>query len=842
MSVWRLVVNDATNVAVATYGPGQVDGDGGIVGLPSFNLDPSGNCISLTFDAVAKRNAIAPRSIITLERYDGSTWVAWWKGMVTTVGTTRSDQVQRYAALGLKQYYYERVLRTPRWPEQPDVSTDAANIPDSGAINGFAYGVTRTAASTPTLGFSIGVTLPYRQMFGEFLDQRANQVGSFIVPTAETYTYDGVTYNAGDTVPATVWGVNADGLFFFRRTLASSVAVTEADPEVKVTWAPKSTEGKANAIDFTVIADVDRTKLLAVKAQQTYSGPPGFFGGAWVSTEQTFVPLSTRRPSSVSSYPVIERRFQVENPLDVFKRNSITFNTNSLWSNISNATDSDPLTYANFGGTFTAITATGGTVTDVGDFRIHTFTSGGTFTVSAVGSNPQVEYLIVAGGGSGGASNFAAGGGGAGGMLTGSTTVTATSYTITVGGGGAGVSGGGGGFFGNVVGNKGSNSTAFGFTAEGGGRGGAGSASAGGNGGSGGGASSGGTFSAGGTGNPGEGNDGGSATQNPVGSGFVAAGGGGGASQPGESALASVSSVSGAGGLGLESTISGSSVTYATGGAGKVDDVGGGTSGAANTGNGGDGYSSEPVGGTSGAGGSGIVIIRYRLVEPPYERALGTPFDFSSPSVISTSSGGSGTGAYVVSYASDSPVAFAIKRLDGVIAGTIVTPEGTFGFTAQKSCEMFFEYPATNTDTEIRVQRIIIPSLAPVGLSDGPLGTNTFYVFGVNGLRIYDAAFYNLDSGVVTRIAEGLIQDPNSEAAVVDVQGYSPVATEVVITAIDNPSPVTMPVERVEYAITSNDGIVTRYYAGQRFDPELQTEATVIDGAIRRLTGSVEIL
>lgn len=837
MSVWRLVVNDATNVAVATYGPGQVDGDGGIVGLPSFDLDPSGNCISLTFDAVAKRNAIVPRSIITLERYDGSTWVAWWKGMVTTVGTTRSDQVQRYAALGLKQYYYERVLRTPRWPEQPDVSTDAANIPDSGAMHADIYGVTRTAASTPTLGFNIGVVLPYRQMFGEFLDQRANQVGSFIVPTAETYTYDGVTYNAGDTVPATVWGVNADGLFFFRRTLASSVAVTEADPEVEITWAPKSTEGKANTIDFTIIADTDRERLLASKAQQQYSGPPGYFGGSWVSTEQTFVPLSAREPSSNATYPVIERRFQSRNPLDFVKRNSITFNANTLWSNLSNATDSDPLTYAAFGGTFTPITATGGTVTDVGDFRIHTFTSGGTFTVTAVGSNPDAEYLIVAGGGGGGTSNSgAASGGGAGGMQVGTATVTATSYTITVGAGGNGA------VFGTPITNaqKGSNSSAFGVTAEGGGRGTQGT-DTGKSGGSGSGAaresSSAGT-TAGGAGNAGEGNDGGDAsTVGSIATRDAAAGGGGaGGTAPSVSAT-SVADAAGAGGLGLESTISGSAVTYATGGAGRVAS-GGGTSGAANTGNGGEGAIG---GGNGGAGGSGIVIIRYRNVAPTYSRAIGTPFDFTSPSIISTSSGGSGTGAYVIRYASDEPVAIAIKRTYPTITGTIIVPPST-GFTIKLNSEVFYEYPATNTDSEIRVQQIIVPHLAPVGLQSNALGSNTLYIFGVTGLRIYDAAFYNIDADIITRVAEGLIQDPNSEAAVVDVQGYQPLATEVEITAIDSPSPIVMPVERIEYAITSNDGIVTRYYAGQKFDPDLQVEAAVIDGTIRRLTGALDTL
>ena len=62
------------------------------------------------------------------------------------------------------------------------------------------------------------------------------------------------------------------------------------------------------------------------------------------------------------------------------------------------------------------VVASGGSITTSGDFKIHTFTSGGTFSVSqagnAAGSN-TVEYLIQAGGGGGGGYN--GGGGGAGG-------------------------------------------------------------------------------------------------------------------------------------------------------------------------------------------------------------------------------------------------------------------------------------------------------------------------------------------------------------------------------------------------------------------------------------------
>src|SRR6056300_652629 len=96
------------------------------------------------------------------------------------------------------------------------------------------------------------------------------------------------------------------------------------------------------------------------------------------------------------------------------------------------------------------ITATGGTVTESGDYKIHTFTGDGCFVVSQIGNAPSnptggpqtVSYLVVAGGG---------GGGGGGGFRTSNCssrsgiptlspldtstgiTVSSTTYPVTVG-------------------------------------------------------------------------------------------------------------------------------------------------------------------------------------------------------------------------------------------------------------------------------------------------------------------------------------------------------------------------------------------------------------------------
>ena len=203
----------------------------------------------------------------------------------------------------------------------------------------------------------------------------------------------------------------------------------------------------------------------------------------------------------------------------------------------------------------TYISATGGTITTCGNFKIHTFTSSGTFGVTSTSNTDpfnDLSYVVVAGGGAGGnacvATNGFGGGAGAGGFrenkgsqdsytaspLNGSSPIVATvsSFPITVGAGGAGQPAGVG------TGASGSASTFSSITSAGGG---------------------------GGGGNCGE------------------TGGGTGGT--------------GGGGAGGDDHASGTAGTANTGG-------GGGASGA-NT------PHPSPV--TAGAGGSGVVIIRYRF-------------------------------------------------------------------------------------------------------------------------------------------------------------------------------------------------------------------------------------
>ena len=292
----------------------------------------------------------------------------------------------------------------------------------------------------------------------------------------------------------------------------------------------------------------------------------------------------------------------------------------NVWTNTGDGTGQQPVP---------TWSATGGTITTDGDYKVHSFTTSGSFSfnVTSVGTTPTVEYLVIAGGGGGGGGqgSVGGGGGGAGGYLTASNfTVTSQSYTVTVGAGG---SAGAGPDYAPINSNQGSNSIFGSITSTGGGYGARGQASigmVGGAGGSGGGGStdysSGNSAGAGGAASPaGQGNAG----ANAVGGSPYRAGGGGGADAAG-------SSDDGGDGLASDILVTGVDVTRAGGGGGSYNG-GGGNGGSGGGGNGGntsgvDGTANEGGGGggiglaganapgnTAGAGGSGIVIIRYKF-------------------------------------------------------------------------------------------------------------------------------------------------------------------------------------------------------------------------------------
>jgi len=227
---------------------------------------------------------------------------------------------------------------------------------------------------------------------------------------------------------------------------------------------------------------------------------------------------------------------------------------------------------------------TGGTITTAGGYRIHTFLTSGTWSNVNLGAIVTAEYMVIGGGGAGGGRH--GGGGGAGGMVVSTNaSLPVAAYTITVGTahGNNGIN--------QTVSAQGNNSSIAGsgittVTANGGGRGG--------------------THTGTNPGSPGGSGGGGETSNSTVGSttqsnqplngsGFGYPGGGGGSSSDrqtcGNGGGAGGAGVPTSGGVGRQSSITGTNYYWAGGGAG-----------AWHTGN---GPSSVGLGGLGGGGGGG---------------------------------------------------------------------------------------------------------------------------------------------------------------------------------------------------------------------------------------------
>ena len=265
------------------------------------------------------------------------------------------------------------------------------------------------------------------------------------------------------------------------------------------------------------------------------------------------------------------------------------------------------------------ITATGGTITNAGGYKIHTFTGAGTDTFTVTGTG-TIEYMVIGGGGGGGTDM--GGGGGAGGYLAGTTTFSSGSYTITKGAAGKGAlhyyggqpkatldqtSGGNSSIVGgsiNIVaiggGMGGShhrwdNAGWVPVPAENGGSGGglAGNTNA-----------SGGVPGTGVAGPPRQGYDGGSSAGTAYSGSQWYSGGGGGAGGPGLTGNSGGGTVRPSGGPGVQNAILGTSYFWAGGGGGGI--WSGTDNGVGRAGNGGSGGGGGGAGGVEhGAGGTG---------------------------------------------------------------------------------------------------------------------------------------------------------------------------------------------------------------------------------------------
>jgi hypothetical protein len=487
-----------------------------------------------------------------------------------------------------------------------------------------------------TLTLNGDQTAPYLYEGSFPLDRRLYQgntatVGTYVTTTIAATTTTTLTTPSAPTISAITGSSTALSVAFVAPASNGNSAVTNYEYSIDngTTWtasspalatSPLSVTGLTNGVAYQVAVRAVNA-VGSGTASTAVAGTPYTTPGAPTISSVTPGHLSLSvafvAPASTGGNAVSNYQYSTDNgstwttrtPSSTASPLSVTGLTNGVAYQVK-------LRAVNAGGGGAASTAVAGTpqwsamvascsgcssttvVSGGRTYQQYTFTASGSVSISSAGSDASVDYLVVGGGGGGSTNGGNGGAGGSGGQTrNGALTVTAGSYSATVGLGGAGsstynVAGatGGSSSFGSITSTGGCSGAASGcgmyyYTSYNSGTtwrsggswvfyGGGGGAGAGANGGAAPGNETGGTGGAGLT----------------FWGAVYAGGGGGGGGSNGGTALGGTGG--GAAGYG-----------YLAGGAGAA--------GAANTGGGGGGgYSS------AGTGGSGIVIVRYAITAP----------------------------------------------------------------------------------------------------------------------------------------------------------------------------------------------------------------------------------
>lgn len=445
---------------------------------------------------------------------------------------------------------------------------------------------------------------------------------------------DALYINANPT-----WVTAAGSLGSFAEQVNATIYALSASDDSTITYSLASGSSLPSGVTLSSSGVISGT-LPDVSTNTTYTFTVNATDGSNPAISRTFSFISNAAPTWVTAAGSL---------------GSFLNNTSISTSALSATDPSDTVTYSIASGSslpngLSLNTTTGvisGTLPSVAVDTIYSFIINANDGINSVSRSfsilsrvpLSVEYLMVGGGGGGGGTHGP--GGGAGGVLTGSVSLTPTqTYELSIGNGGTGATASTG------SGTDGVSTTAFSLTAGGGGGGGrgydiTGSAANGraglatnGNGGGGG------STASGGAGN-GSGFSGGNGNSSSPGSG----GGGGGAGAAGSNGSGSGSggATGGQGGIGIQSSITGTATYYAGGGGGggwttagasggdggggrggnpASWDGGSGVPGTANTGGGGGGGGDG--GGDGANGGSGVIVIAYPDNKPAISNIPGT--------------------------------------------------------------------------------------------------------------------------------------------------------------------------------------------------------------------------
>jgi hypothetical protein len=329
---YRVTISEPDGTQRGVYTPSDELGE-----LGEFEILPGGICGDGQFSLLRSAIQVELRDLVLVETSDdGTTFTVLYRGVVVEVPNSRSDELGLVRCVGLKQRLYETTVQ-----ESVLFEDDVAQL-FRDALSGLTLpqGVTFTNANAPLTNFTAGTRYPKYESVGALADALAEQVGSFIVPTATTYTYDSVVFAAGDVVPAVVWGVTAAGALVWRRPLGSALAVDETDVDTRIEWLPIEAESFVNRVNviYATAFDLDLFDRVAIT---------GTVGQGTQHVPDPLPIVRTFSAAGVTNATAAAINVLAPEPLTLMTQSpTLGYDTFVAWSNPGNMVDNNPATFA----------------------------------------------------------------------------------------------------------------------------------------------------------------------------------------------------------------------------------------------------------------------------------------------------------------------------------------------------------------------------------------------------------------------------------------------------------------------------------------------------------------
>jgi len=174
---------------------------------------------------------------------------------------------------------------------------------------------------------------------------------------------------------------------------------------------------------------------------------------------------------------------------------------------------------------------------------------------------------------------------------------------------------------------------------------------------------------------------------------------------------------------------------------------------------------------------------------------------------------------YVISETGDATVAFAEMSVSVVL-------------------ENLYELPSANTDANIIVSQVYLPSTNPAGALLREANNSTYrelILVGVTGTRLYDVRYYVPDQDACSLYARAFLKEVNRAASEVSLVGHQPLWTDVTITKSVGSATEDARVERTEYRLTVEEGAVTVLHVGSAYDSEAEAAQVLLERVIARV-------